>query len=1141
MIAVGIGLRGAEAMKVVYQPDILGEGRLFMVALEVPTTASAVTVTVPPTVQLLDRTPLPAKTALRKYYFRALKPTPKADLVFAGEGGKATVSVVVWSYADLREHRTLKGVQLPRRWPLGEPLPELKERQTVTSDAEKQRLKGRRPPSQWLEIADEAIWQMQPDSTIPRWHWVNVKEGCPVHGTKVYEGKAFYPWLNDRQRPLRTYTASLPYPWQMVCPVGKETYPSNHLGEDDFTSGPFPDDGIGGACLHDGKRYGFVAEIAQSYCHQMLKVAPQCARGYLMSGDPRYAHKALVALSRLAVEYAYLATMTQHRHRNNRHQVDRLGPAPFSEGPCLKRSGFTVYCIDQPTYQCRIAEAYDAIWPAIDADTEIIPFLQGKGFDVRTGEDVRRFIEENLMAVWMQGAMDGSTASNEPYAQWGLARMAEMLDYRRGTEFMAWLYDRGGKMRTFLPNDFFRDGAPYESSGGYNGMHVVALGPIVESVQHIRELRPELYSDGRYPDLSRSRRYHNVFDFSMNTVNIDRVYPRVGDDGAQPRYSVHARRAFQNGGAAAFEHAYKVFKDPKFAWALARTEGWKPSVDFPYAKEEIETQAATWQAGWNDASRLSDGYGLAMLRGGAGNDKRSLWMMYGRPRGHTHDDMLHMGLDAFGSEILGHLGYPRNWNYWTKCWTTQILAKQIPFVQMTATAQLFADAGPVHVAEALATKFSSPIADGKPYVVDDDTRQRRTLALIDVDDERFYAVDIYRIHGGREIWWSFHAQEDKGFRTEGLKLVAQPKGTVAGADVPYGDETWLKANGCRRNNYGYHGPMYGLAHLYNVQRDKQAGAWSADWALRDSDVFHFGLHMADSDGAETIVCDGTSPAGGNPYEMKFLLMHKEGPTPVQATFASVMQVWRGEPVVRGVRRLELSGTGDAVALEVTLKDGRDVVFSSPDGKGEWRTADGIVFSGRFGLWRERQGRGVAVALVGGTRLDKENVGCRTESAWQSAKIVAVDRQAVEVTLDRPVPGAALVGRVVHVVSPGRRVSLRVQTAREADGKTVLGLEFDPCVGIGRVTGCAADRVLTSTPFRLAGFRYYQGARLANSDGTAEHRVAGVQNGKFVLLETAPGEEALAESFHKGDWFRIYDYGVGDEVVWPSVLSISTAE
>ena len=61
-----------------------------------------------------------------------------------------------------------------------------------------------------------------------------------------------------------------------------------------------------------------------------------------------------------------------------------------------------------------------------------------------------------------------------------------MLNYERGDEFMDWLYDGAGKMRIFVPNTYFRDGAPYESTGGYNGMHVEGLGPIVESVEHLR-------------------------------------------------------------------------------------------------------------------------------------------------------------------------------------------------------------------------------------------------------------------------------------------------------------------------------------------------------------------------------------------------------------------------------------------------------------------------------------------------------------------------------------------------------------------------------------------------------------------------------------------------------------------------------
>jgi hypothetical protein len=66
----------------------------------------------------------------------------------------------------------------------------------------------------------------------------------------------------------------------------------------------------------------------------------------------------------------------------------------------------------------------------------------------------------------MQGAMDGATASNEPSHQRGLARMAEVLNYRQGTDFMDWLYDGAGRMRVFVPNDYFRDGAPANRPAG---------------------------------------------------------------------------------------------------------------------------------------------------------------------------------------------------------------------------------------------------------------------------------------------------------------------------------------------------------------------------------------------------------------------------------------------------------------------------------------------------------------------------------------------------------------------------------------------------------------------------------------------------------------------------------------------------
>ncbi len=161
--------------------------------------------------------------------------------------------------------------------------------------------------------------------------------------------------------------------------------------------------------------------------------------------------------------------MTQHRHRNRVSQVERFGQGRFDEGPCLGSSGFTTYCIEQPG---NLVEPRRGLRPHFPGHRQgrprSSPSCKRKGFDVKTHEDVRRFIEENLFAVWMQGVMDSACASNEPAEQRALVHAATVLNYARGADFIDWLYDGDGKMRVFVPNDYFRDGAPFESTGGYN-------------------------------------------------------------------------------------------------------------------------------------------------------------------------------------------------------------------------------------------------------------------------------------------------------------------------------------------------------------------------------------------------------------------------------------------------------------------------------------------------------------------------------------------------------------------------------------------------------------------------------------------------------------------------------------------------
>jgi hypothetical protein len=116
--------------------------------------------------------------------------------------------------------------------------------------------------------------------------------------------------------------------------------------------------------------------------------------------------------------------------------------------------------------------------------------------------------------------------------------------------------------------------------------------------------------------------------------------------------------------------------------------------------------------------------------------------------------------------------------------------------------------------------------------------------------------------------------------------------------------------------------------------------------------------------------------------------------------------------------------------------------------------------------------------------------------------------------------------------------LKVTSARP--GEQGLELEFaaDSRIGIGRVTGIDGRNILTDTRFYLGGYRYYHGARLTNAGASAEYFAADVVNRKYAQIDPAmhPAVDPakLAAEFPVGSWFEIYDYGVGDEVVWPIV-------
>ncbi len=273
--------------------------------------------------------------------------------------------------------------------------------------------------------------------------------------------------------------------------------------------------------------------------------------------------------------------------------------------------------------------------------------------------------------------------------------------------------------------------------------------------------------------------------------------------------------------------------------------------------------------------------------------------------------------------------------------------------------------------EALSRDHTEFGDDGLRAEPDPSYYQRRTLALVDVAPDRYYTVDLYRVSGGNDQWVSFYCQE-ADFTTEGLDLTAQPTGTLAGPDVPYGSVEWMKANGCSEHpTYGWRGVNFTFPHLYNVQHGRSSQPWTATWALHGEDAPIMRLHTlqatADGQPMDVAITDGTAPSGGKPYEMKWVMLNAKGDAPVRSQVLRVIQTYEGEPTATDVQPVALSGDDEEgfapAACRIELADATASRSRSPssaarrskrtDWASAWTTPSTVPRSWRWTMTRTR--------------------------------------------------------------------------------------------------------------------------------------------------------------------------------------------
>ena len=268
-----------------------------------------------------------------------------------------------------------------------------------------------------LEMSDQRLWELVPSQELPRTIHVQLLAGnnrvssCPNCGPILRYGN--YPWVCDAEK----------LPWKIKCPNCGVVYPKNDFGayyqsaldKHGFfrrgagdpkllfnTEHPDPADPLHKAWADDGYgyddpqtgRWDFIAYYVQwGLWPYIQSLVTSAAAAYCVTGDPRYAHKVGVLLSRIAdvypdMDWAPLAKLN-FSHSDGGAGAGRIGGQIWETGVALAYS-----------------LAYDQVYDAISRDSALAIFLdqQARKHDLSPLPDpaaVCRHIEENLLLEFL--------------------------------------------------------------------------------------------------------------------------------------------------------------------------------------------------------------------------------------------------------------------------------------------------------------------------------------------------------------------------------------------------------------------------------------------------------------------------------------------------------------------------------------------------------------------------------------------------------------------------------------------------------------------------------------------------------------------------------------------------------------------
>lgn len=899
----------------------------------------------------------------------------------------------------------------------------------------------------YTRMTPEQLWNLIPPPALPRSYAVNEEIGSPVTGKDIDRYGA-YPYQAD---PIAA-------PWKLVDPSSGYTFPTNDFaayyvsGLDDsglfrpeladrtlLVNTLYPekgadwgvDDGFGWVD-EAGNRFTFIAY----YVHRFIwygerkAVIPEALQAlrdaYLYTGEMEYARAGMILLDRIADVYPEMDTSLFDR-------TIYLHNGEEGKGKAVGAIWETLSVQDYLT-------AYDAFHPVMD-DAETIQFLSGQAekFGLanpkQSGADLRRNIEEGIVKQVYPAVKNGQILGNTGMHQSALALAAVVYDSMPETgEWLDFVFQPGGALYgparviggdllPILVNTVDRDGQGDEASPSYNAIWLRQFRLVADILQG--------YDRYASADLYQNVKFKKMFDAFYPLVMSGQFTPSIGDSGTTGQGGVVLE-------LDDMVKAYQVYGDPIYAqWAYILNGNKAAGIHGGIFDPDPEAIAQHIQDVIEQHGTLRPqsvhmtGYGLTALRAGSSlGQSHNVWMLYGRTTGHGHRDALHLELFSYGRNLTPDLGYPEYTDYRDMHrfhWVRNTVSHNTVVVDRSQQEGQWVGL-PHHYDD---TPYVKLMDISAPDVYKQTEVYRRTTAMIHIEEDQWYAVDLFRVRGGSEHHFSFHGFTGSAV-TEGLTLTAQAEGTYAGTDVAYGQRV-DSVEGTGYMGSGFH-------YLRNVERDSlPPSRFMVEWGNENTHVRLRMTMLGQWD--EVALADGIPPQNkpGNPPSLRYIIAHRESENNerLDSLFTSVLEAYREHPQVRAIESLPvrlMGGDGDdagpgAAALRVELTSGRvDTLFYALDPDQAYLVDDRFVFQGFLAVYAEQDRQPLFTYMQDGTLLrliDQTRPIVERSSRALEATVVDFTRELQfenEIILrsEEHMSNEGLVGQYIYIENDGKR-------------------------------------------------------------------------------------------------------------------------